>query len=93
VLAIRLLATSEELEEARGHSAINRVRDPRGDLLSEVTGEISVAGESARPEWLTGIMVGGAVQFEAAEEGTYTIEVVIDDSSASLPIHIVLGSP
>ena len=31
--------------------------------------------------------------FEAAEEGTYTIEVSVDDATESLPIHVVIGLP
>lgn len=93
VLAVRLLAMQEELDEAVPHSGMNRVRDPRGNVLSDIGGEFAVGGESARPEWLTGIMLGTVVQFEATEEGTYTIEHVVDESSASLPIHVVHGAP
>jgi hypothetical protein len=33
-----------------------------------------------------------AVQFEASEEGTDTIEMTDDDASLSLPIHVVEAS-
>jgi hypothetical protein len=92
-LAVRLLATPEELEAAEPHTAANRVRDPRGDLLGEVRGEVTFGGEAARPDWLVGITVPLVVQFEAAEEGTYTVELEFDDASQSLPIHVVLGAP
>lgn len=93
VLAVRLLAMAEELEPGVQHVAVNRVKDPRGEVMSEIRGEFSVAGESARPDWLAGIMLASVVQFEATEEGTYTIEHVVDQSSASLPIHVVHGMP
>jgi hypothetical protein len=93
VLAVRLLAMTEELDPDQEHTATNRVLDPRGAQMSEVGGPFSVGGESARPDWLTGIMVSTVVQFEASEEGTYTIELVVDDALTSLPIHVFHGYP
>jgi hypothetical protein len=84
---------AEELDPDQTHTATNRVRDPRGEVVSEMGGELKVGGESAQPEWLTGIMLASVVQFEATEEGAYTIEHAIDETSASLPIHIVHGPP
>jgi hypothetical protein len=85
---------AEELEANEPHQAVNRVRDPRGDVISEVAGEFAVGGQSARPEWLAGIMLATAVQFEATEEGTYTIEHEVDGGDpASQPMHIVHGLP
>ncbi len=93
LLAIRLLAMAEELAEDVEHTATTRVRDPGGELLSEVGGPFTITAERPRPEWLTGIIVNTVVQFEAAEEGTYTIEFSVDEASAPLPIHIVRGPP
>src|SRR6266542_868468 len=47
----------------------------------------------ARPEWLAGIVLGTVVQFEATEEGTYSLEHIVDDNSKRLPIHVVIGVP
>lgn len=93
VLAVRLLAMAEELGEDQQHHAVNRVRDPHGDIVSEIGGDFAMGGESARPEWLTGIIVSSLIQFEVTEEGTYTIEHEVDGSLVSLPIHIVHGPP
>jgi Family of unknown function (DUF6941) len=93
VLAIRLLAMADEIGEDVKHSATNRVRNPNGDLVSEVGGEFTVAGENAHQDWLTGIMVTGVVQLEVTEAGTYTLEAEVDGSTESLPIHIVHGPP
>ena len=89
---MRLLALPDELGEA-GHTTVNRVRDPHGGVLGEASGEIVIGGEAARPDWLIGPIVPMAVGFEAAEEGTYTIEVAVDDAEKSLPIHVVIGAP
>jgi hypothetical protein len=91
VLAVRVLAMSEELNNEK-HTATNRVRDPNGNIISEVTGEFGVSGEG-NPDWLTGILLPSVLQFEASDEGTYTIEHVIDQSDAQVPIHIVHGLP
>ena len=93
LLAVRLLAMAEEVEQGKKHAMTNRVRDPRGEVLSEVGGEFSVSAEAANPDWLSGIMAATAVQFEAAEAGTYTIDHLVDNASASLPIHVVEGLP
>lgn len=95
LLAVRLLAMAEEIEqgEKQKHAMTNRVRDPRGDVLSEMGGKFSVSAVATNPDWLTGIMAATAIQFEAAEEGTYTIDHLVDNASASLPIHVVEGLP
>jgi hypothetical protein len=93
LLAIRLLAMADELDPDQRHTATNRVRDPGGTVVSEMSGEFSVSAESARADWLAGLIVGTAVQLEVAEEGTYTIEHEVDGTTASLPIHIVQGTP
>jgi hypothetical protein len=94
VLAVRLLAMAEELSPEVPHVSVNRVRDPRGETMSEVGGEFRMGGsEGAQEEWLNGIMVTTIVAFEVTEEGTYTIEHEVDGTTKSLPIHVVLGPP
>jgi hypothetical protein len=93
VLAVRLLAMAEELDPDQPHQLTNRVRDPHGEVIGEATGDLRIGAESARPEWLAGIMANAVVQFLAAEEGTYTIELVVDEASKELPIHVVHGLP
>ncbi len=92
VIAVRALALAEEFD-GREHQVTNRVRDPHGELVSEVIGQLAIAGGAARPEWLTGITLASVVQFDVTEEGTYTLEHVIDDATAALPIHVVHGLP
>jgi hypothetical protein len=93
VLAVRLLALDDELDEEVAHQALNRVRDPNGELVSEVGGEFRIGGDAIHKDWLQGIMVSSLVQIEVTEEGTYMIEHEVDGTSKSLPIHIVLGPP
>ncbi|HZQ81774.1 MAG TPA: hypothetical protein VFB25_07355 [Gaiellaceae bacterium] len=94
VVAVRLLATHEELDPEVAHSAINRVRDTRGDLVSEVGGEFRMEGsEGARQDWLTGIILSSVVQLEVAEEGSYTVEHEVDGNVKAFPIHVVNAPP
>ena len=94
VLAVRLLAMADELAEDVQHTAVNRVRDPQGEVASEVVGEFAMGGsEGANADWLSGIMVNTLVQVQVTEEGTYTIEHEVDGSSKSLPIHVVHAPP
>jgi uncharacterized protein DUF6941 len=93
VIAIRLTATDDELDESIAHPVRSIVRQPNGDVLSDVQGEARVGGEAARPDWLAGIMLATVVQFEAAEEGTYAFEYIVDQSSATVPLHVVQTSP
>jgi hypothetical protein len=94
ILAVRLLAMAEELDPDQQHTVTNRVRDPSAEIVNEISGEFSVGGDLARPEWLAGIIVPMVVEFEASEEGTYTIELIVDDAPpGTQPIHIARGLP
>jgi hypothetical protein len=93
VLAVRALATPEELEAGDEHTITNLIRDPSGGQIGEMTGQLKIQAEAQRPEWLVGLTLPMIVQFDALEEGTYTIEVGIDGASHALPIHVVHGLP
>lgn len=93
LLAVRLLATPEEVSSAEPHAVYSRIRHPGGETLHEASGEVVIGGEPVRPDWLIGMTVPMAVQFEATEEGPYAIEVGVDDAESTVPIHIVLGEP
>ena len=93
VLAVRALATAEELEAGETHRVRNVVRDPDGNQIGEMGGDLAIEGEAARPDFLVGITLPMVVQFEATQEGTFSIDVAIDDASRALPIHVVHGAP
>lgn len=94
-MAVRLNAMADELGDDQQHHVTTRVRDPSGNQISEVEGDISISGEAARPDYLVGVTLASAIVFEVTEEGTYAIEFEVDHgaSTATLPIHAVLGSP
>lgn len=93
MLALRITGMAEELDPSVSHALTNRILDPSGEVIAEVGGELALGGESARPEWLVGIMLPMVVGFEAPDEGTYTVEVSVDGDSRSLPLHVILGTP
>lgn len=93
LLAIRLLGTADELDPDEEHTTTNRVRNPQGEVISELGGPFSVGVESPNPDWLTGFIVPLAMQFEVTEEGAYQIEIEVDQASTSLPIHVIHGLP
>lgn len=87
-IAIRLTAAPDELGEDIPHSTRNVLRGPGGDVIGELEGEVTIAGEAARPDWLVGIIQPTQLGFEAPEEGTYSFEFFIDQASLAIPIHV-----
>lgn len=92
MFALRLLATTEELSEGE-HIVRNRIRDPRGEQLAEMTLTLAIEAQSARPEWLAGMSLPIAIKFAVQEEGTYTVEFEVDNAEKALPLHVVHGTP
>jgi hypothetical protein len=92
-VAIRLLATVDELGEENKHTARNIVRAPDGSVLSDMSMEFAAGAEVARPDFLASLMLAGLIQFEASAEGTYAFEHIVDDSSKTIPLHVVQGPP
>jgi hypothetical protein len=93
VLAVRALAMPEELEAGDEHAITNVIRDPTGEQVGEMTAQLEIQADVQRPDWLVGLTLPMIVQFDALQEGTYTIEVGIDGASHALPIHVVHGLP
>ena len=69
------------------------VRGPGGELVAEAGGEFAIQGEGSpdQRDWLQGFMVSVGIGFEATDEGIYTIEHMVDASSASVPMHVRQG--
>ena len=91
--AVRLTATAEELTAGITHQMRNVVTDPSGNVVSDVGGEFEIGTENPRREWLNGIVLPSAAQFEATVSGTYQLEHIVDADSKSIPLHVVEGQP
>lgn len=96
-MAVRLTGLQEELEDDVEHEARNIVRGPGGAVVSDLGGMFKVGRHGDTPpdraDWLQGIMLPLIVRFMAESPGTYTFEHIVDASSASVPLHVVLGLP
>ncbi len=94
LVAIPLAGIVEEFEERQQHTLVNYVKDPRGEVIGEGRGGFAAEVQLARPDFLAGILLPLGVRFPATEEGSYSIEFVVDDSgpTTTLPIHIVHGT-
>jgi hypothetical protein len=91
-VAIRLVGLVEEFTPDRRHAMANRITDPDGSILSELSAEFAINVESSRPEFLTGVTLPAAARFDAADEGTYAVEYEFGDSVKTIPLHVVLGA-
>ena len=89
MLAVRLTATSEEIGPDHMHSWRNLVKNPAGESIAEGGGEFAIGAENPQTDWLNNFLISAAIQFQADEPGTYTIELIVDDKSSALPIHVV----
>src|SRR5207244_6735 len=92
-LAMRVVGTADDFAEGISHQARSTIRDPHGEIVNENSGEFSAQLTEPREDWLNGVVIPALVQFEATEEGTYTIEQFVDDAQSSVPIHVALGAP
>ena len=95
LVAVRLTGMVDELGADNKHTLVNFVKDPGGVVIGDGKSEFAAEVQSARPEFLAGLLIPLGIQFEAAEEGSYAIEFVLDDGgmSTSLPVHVVHGLP
>lgn len=94
-VAVRIEALPEELAPDVQHTVRNILTGPDGSVLSDLTDTGAFGGGQVveRPDYLQGVALATVVQFEAEQEGTYQFEHMVDDSSASAPIHVVQGPP
>ena len=90
MLAVRLTATSEEIGPDHQHSWRNIVKNPGGEAIAEGGGEFAIGAENPQTDWLNNFLISAAIQFQAEVEGTYTIELIVDEQSSALPVHVVV---
>lgn len=94
MFAIRLTAMPDELG-GQTHSMVNEIKGPGGAVIHRIEGELGAQsdGEILNPGWLQGLTLPAGAQFQADEEGTYTVTHRFDDSEHSLPIHVHHSMP
>jgi hypothetical protein len=93
MVAIRLVGLAEEFTPDQRHTTATRIKNPAGEILSEMKGEFAIGAESPRPDFLAGVTIPAVVRFDVSGEGSYAIEYEFGDAWTSLPIHVVHGLP
>jgi hypothetical protein len=93
MVGIRLIGLADEFTADRKRPMANRIKDPHGNTTNEMKGEFAIGADSARPDFLTGVILPIGLRFDAAEEGSYAIEFEFDEAWTSLPVHVVHGLP
>lgn len=95
MFALRLTAMADELGPDQPHQMSERIRDPSGNVIHEIAGELGAVaqGDPLHPEWLQGLSLAVGAQFEVPVEGTYTVTHRFDTSEHSLPLHVHHTSP
>lgn len=99
MLAVRLAGTFEEVSEANQHPIVGRVLGPDGEPVpapdgSEVppvTADFSGSGWTQQVQgWLVTTLFPFRFRWWAPDEGTFTIQVRVDDAEPSLsPVHVL----
>jgi hypothetical protein len=88
-VAVRLLATSMELEERIEHPLRSVILDPSGAIIEELESQLEVGGDGVgHPEYLSDVIMAIAMRFEVTEPGTWHFELSVDDSAYRVPMHV-----
>ena len=104
MVAVRLSAPFEEVSADQGHQIIGRilgpesapVRAPDGSAVPPLELDLHTGTGAAQlvPGWLATPLHAIGLQWWAPQEGTYTIEIGVDDEEPTLtPVHVLQVSP
>jgi hypothetical protein len=93
VLAVRLVSPPDEVAGGDEHPLGWAVLDDQRNTIAELGGMFAPAIEGAPADWLVGLHLPIVVIFPVEVEGTYTIELTVDDHTYSVPMHVHAGSP
>jgi hypothetical protein len=96
-VAVRLLATADELGPGIQHTMRTIVRDPDGEVATDVMTSFNAGTPAevkhARGEWLNGMAIVTIVAFTAVREGSFALDCSVDGSNVTTPLHVVEGLP
>lgn len=103
MLAVRLAAPAEEIEEGQEHELVGFVRKPDGQPTRGPDGspsppmsvrfQAAIGGRQFVPGWLVAPMFAFGIRWLAEEEGTYTVGVgVAGADPAMTPVHVLPAS-
>jgi hypothetical protein len=91
-LAVRLAPSAGGPASERPHLVRNAIRrDPNGEIISDLSGELTARAESSESEPPADRVLGALVSFEVPRAGTYTIEFFMDEASEAVLVHVFQG--
>ncbi|MGO9898836.1 MAG: DUF6941 family protein [Solirubrobacteraceae bacterium] len=94
ILAIRLIFLPDEIDSGAVHKLRVAAIAPGGETLSQVEGDLNVAGPTAPAgDWLQGLHIPMAIQFMAEAEGQYSLEITVDGHTMGVFMNVALGPP
>jgi hypothetical protein len=95
LIAIRIVGSPEEMAPGVEHNLVVRVLDPGMEEISRIEGRGGASGTNplAQEGFEQASIIPTMQQFEVPAEGNYTIEIRIDDRSATVPIRVIEGPP
>jgi hypothetical protein len=89
-LALRLDLSAGEGRPLRHVKNVIR-RDPQGEVVAELSGEITPSPGDSEPETSGEPVLSALVTFEVPGPGTYVIEFHTEDASETVPVHVFEG--
>jgi hypothetical protein len=93
VCAVRLTATADELGADHQHHSRTVITGPDGDVVADIGGEFGIDTENPREDWLNGFVLPTAIAWEATAAGSYQLEHIVDGTSKSVALHVIVGAP
>lgn len=95
--ATRVVAELDELDDPEGgepqHTLTSRVFGPDMEIVSELSQPFGVGGEVVDPTIDPAVIIPIGVVFEPVGLGQHTVEIAVDDRSATFPLTVALGPP
>lgn len=91
MLALRIVG----LPDAAQHDLQMEILGPGMEPVEEpMQTQFGMApSDDAPPGWESHALLPVGMQFQAAEEGTYTLNVSVDGVSKSFPFRVIVGAP
>jgi hypothetical protein len=93
VCAIRLTATADELGSDHQHHSRTVITGPDGEVVADIGGEFGIDTDNAREDWLNGFVLPMAIAWETTAAGSYQLEHIVDGTSKSIALHVIVGTP
>ncbi len=62
-------------------------------VVADIGGEFGIDTDNARENWLNGFVLPMAIAWETTAAGSYQLEHIVDGTSKSIALHVIVGTP